>query len=202
MVLGFGKSRSEKNEEWSDKGDDYYKNKQFENAIDCYSKAISFDPKDYISFNSKGKSLFDLGKFEESIKEYDEAIRIDSNSIIWYNKGKSFFFLDKYKKAIDCFNQAIRIDPKHSHSWYLKAMSFYNLEDNEEFMRCAEKLQSIDSVIDPSYEDQIQKKIHEIKLKLPQVEEIEKLKPLNILKIRLAKGEISLDEFKELKDIL
>jgi tetratricopeptide (TPR) repeat protein len=203
MVLGLGKSRTEKNQEWSDKGENYYEMGQYEKAIECFSKAISFDPKDYVSFNGKGIALLRLGNFEESIKQFDEAIRINSTfSVIWYHKGKSFYYLKKYKKAIECFNQAIRINPKNSDAWYLKAMSFYNLEENEEFMRCSKKLQSIDSDIDPDYEDQIQKKIGEIKLKSPQVKENEKLKPLNVLKMRLAKGEISLDEFNELKDIL
>jgi tetratricopeptide (TPR) repeat protein len=203
MVLGLGKSQTEKNREWSDKSDNYYDMGQFEKAIEGYSKAISFDSKDYVSFDSKGLALTQLERYEESIKQFDEALGIDSTShVVWYHKGKSFYFLKKYKISIECFNEAIKREPKHSDSWYWKAMSFYELEENEEFMRCSKKLQDFDSDIDPNYEDKIQKIMGEIKSKSSQAKESEKVKPLNVLKMRLAKGEISLDEFNELKDIL
>lgn len=42
-----------------------------------------------IAWNNKGNSLADLGKYDEAIKSFDEAIRINPGyATAWYNKGK------------------------------------------------------------------------------------------------------------------
>jgi len=41
-----------------------------------------------INWNDKGVDLYDQGKYEEAIKAYNEAIKLDHNLVeAWYNKG-------------------------------------------------------------------------------------------------------------------
>ena len=80
--------------------------------------------------NNKGISLYNLEKYEESIKCYDEAIKLNpKNENSWYNKGVSFNQLGKYEEAIKCYDELIKLNPKNENAWYNKGISLYNLEN-------------------------------------------------------------------------
>lgn len=54
----------------------------------------------------KGINFKEKGKFEESIKYYDEAIELDSEfKYAWYNKGNAFRELKKPIGAIKCYDK-------------------------------------------------------------------------------------------------
>ena len=62
-------------------------------------------------------------KFEEAIKAYDEAIRLDPKlAIAWYNKGVALGDLGKYDEAIEAYDEAIRLDPNYATAWTTKAL--------------------------------------------------------------------------------
>ena len=55
-------------------------------------------------------ALYSLGKYDEAIKAYDEAIRLDpEDAEARYNKGNALKSLGKHDEAYD---EAIRIDPE------------------------------------------------------------------------------------------
>jgi len=65
------------------------------------------------AWNNKGTVLLDLGKIEEAIECFEQAIKIDPNyKIPWYNKGIVFFNLEKYQDALKYFEEAIKLDPE------------------------------------------------------------------------------------------
>ncbi len=53
-----------------------------------------------------------MGVFDEAIKFYDEALKINSSSdIVYLNKGAALAGLVEYDKAIKCFSRSIDINP-------------------------------------------------------------------------------------------
>jgi uncharacterized protein YjbI with pentapeptide repeats/Tfp pilus assembly protein PilF len=65
------------------------------------------NPKDANTWHNKGRNLFNLGKYEEAVKAYDEALKIDPKYTPSYvNKGISLEMLGRYKEAKDSFNKA------------------------------------------------------------------------------------------------
>lgn len=60
-----------------------------------------------MAWGNKGVALFSKGKPDESIKVYDEAIRLDPNDVAaWYNKGVALEALGKTAEANDAFSKA------------------------------------------------------------------------------------------------
>ncbi|MHC1597395.1 MAG: protein kinase domain-containing protein, partial [Methermicoccaceae archaeon] len=50
---------------------------RYEDAIECYDKALKIDPKDADAWKKKGNALDELGRYEDAIECYDEALKID-----------------------------------------------------------------------------------------------------------------------------
>ncbi|CAG9321995.1 unnamed protein product [Blepharisma stoltei] len=87
-------------------------------ALECYDESIRRDKRKHVSVsgisvyaNSKGKTLYALGRNVEAIQNYDEALNHNFwNADIHDNKGKALHALGRNSEALECFDQAIKID--------------------------------------------------------------------------------------------
>ncbi|CAD8214737.1 unnamed protein product [Paramecium octaurelia] len=123
--------------------------KKYQEAIECYDKAISINPKQDLAWNNKGNSLNNLNKYEEAIECYDKAISINPKlDLAWNNKGNSLDDLYKYQEAIECYDKAISINPKLDLAWNNKGNSLNNLNKYEEAIECYDKAISINPKLD------------------------------------------------------
>lgn len=57
-------------------GNEFYKNRKFDEALACYDKAASLDPTDMTFLNNKAAVYFEQGKFDECIKQCEQAAEI------------------------------------------------------------------------------------------------------------------------------
>ena len=81
------------------------------------------DPK--YAWSNKGAALFSQGKYDEAIKCYDEAIRLDPKlAETWCNKGAALTNLGNYDEAIKACDEAIRLDPKSAIAWDVKGYCY------------------------------------------------------------------------------
>ena len=61
------------------------------------------------NWNSKGNDLYKLGKYEEAIECYDNALDRDPGDVdALCCKGRALKELGKYQEAIGCYNKALR----------------------------------------------------------------------------------------------
>lgn len=92
----------------------------------------------------KGITLVCLGKYEEAIQCYEQAIEIDPNdAVAWSNKGITLGWLGKYEEAIKAADEAIRIDPDFAKAYDIKGNAFYELGRHDETLKAnimAEKI--------------------------------------------------------------
>lgn len=59
-----------------DKGNDYYKKKDFDNALLHYNKAIEHDPSDITFYTNVAAVFFEQKEYEKCVKECEKAIEI------------------------------------------------------------------------------------------------------------------------------
>ncbi|CAD8148198.1 unnamed protein product [Paramecium pentaurelia] len=140
-----------------DKGQQLSKLQKYEEAIECFDKAILMDSKLLSPYLNKGQTLKRLKKYQEAIECYDKAIQINpksspawnnkgnwlsiilfnkiQRSIIvlrksnWLNKGNSLKRLNKYEDAIECFDKVISINPKNESAWNSKGLLLHKLKN-------------------------------------------------------------------------
>ena len=73
------------------------------------------DDKSWETLKEKGNALFKQQKYEEAIKFYEKAIKVNSNiEVLYSNKGTCEKCLKQYKLAIRDYKKALEISPKNT----------------------------------------------------------------------------------------
>ena len=165
--------------------------KRYEESIVCCDKVIQMNPEDLVGINGpkrgflehpayflawvgKGNSLFELERYEESIVCCDKVIQMNPEDFVgWANKGECLDKLAKYPESISCYEKALEKDP-----------------NNETWQN------SLDSVKAKLSND------FSSKTGFGLIEKNEPSEPITILKVRLAKGEITIEEYRKIKECL
>lgn len=88
----------------------------------------------------KGVNKMSEEKFEEAIKIFDLALRIDPyfvDAII--QKGYSHFNLNEYNIALTFYDQALEININNPEIWNFKGLVYYKTKNYEKAIGCCEK---------------------------------------------------------------
>jgi tetratricopeptide (TPR) repeat protein len=86
---------------------------------------LEIDPKYAYAWSNKGLALQNLGKYEEAIRCYDEALEINPKyAYAWNNKGDALNGLGKFQEAKHCYDKAFEVDPKTVNAWYEDALNW------------------------------------------------------------------------------
>ena len=62
--------------------------KQYELAIEYYTKVIALNPQNSEAYTKRGNAKYMLGQYKDAVKDYTKALEIDPNrENIYYNRG-------------------------------------------------------------------------------------------------------------------
>jgi tetratricopeptide (TPR) repeat protein len=114
-------------------GNAFYFDKQYEEALDSYNKAIEINP-DYVpAWHNRGRPLSRLKRYKEAFDSYNKAIEINSDYFLsWYNRGIVLRKLGRYEEAFDSYNKAVEINPNYVSAWYNRGIVLRKLGRYEE----------------------------------------------------------------------
>ncbi|NMC60355.1 MAG: tetratricopeptide repeat protein [Candidatus Methanofastidiosa archaeon] len=113
----------------------------FEDAIECFDKAIRIDPDNAFAWEFKAIALRSVGRYEEAIQCYEKSLEfnpLDYSAI--YNKALLLERIGKTDEALDYYTLATKIDPKNNLAWESMADLLENLERFDEAEKCRSKI--------------------------------------------------------------
>jgi len=85
--------------------------------------------------------LYNLWRYKEAIKMYDEAIQLNpKNSDAYYNKWIALYNLWRYKEAIKMYDKVIELNPDYVETYYKKWVVLYNLWRYKEAIKMYDKV--------------------------------------------------------------
>jgi tetratricopeptide (TPR) repeat protein len=100
---------------------------RYEEAIDCYDRALKADQRDESAWQDKGRALNALGMYDQAIKCCERTIELNSkNAKAWNEKAYALSQLGAYEEAITCCEAAIEIDKNYKEAWNNKGMALYH----------------------------------------------------------------------------
>lgn len=95
--------------------------------------AASPEERKALAHNERGLDLFSKNKFEQAVKEYNEAIRaFPSLAAAHNNLGSALFALGRFEEAAASFRQAAQLDPKYAQAHFNLALALIKLGHERE----------------------------------------------------------------------
>jgi len=128
-----------------------YKNKgMFEESLRELRTADEIDPENSIVKEQIGEVLLFLGKNEDAISAYLEALKVDPDSPRYANNiGVAYHRLGKLDKAISWYNEAISKDESYAVSWNNLGVVSYHTKNPDEAFKCFQRAHKLN----PDYPD-------------------------------------------------
>ncbi|XP_004302236.1 PREDICTED: RNA polymerase II-associated protein 3 isoform X1 [Fragaria vesca subsp. vesca] len=110
-----------------DLGNEYFKQKKFKEAIDCYSRSIALTPT-AVAFANRAMSYIKIKRFQEAENDCTEALNLDDRYIKAYSRrATARKELGKLKESIEDAEFALRLEPHNQEikKQYAEAKSLY-----------------------------------------------------------------------------
>jgi len=93
-------------------GAHFLNKKTLPEAVDCFKKAIEYDPYFAEAYSNLGAVYYETGKRNKAVQLYKEIIELKPEvAVNYYNLGLIYYFEKNYDGAVDCFKKALRINP-------------------------------------------------------------------------------------------
>lgn len=123
----------------NDAGHEPYANADYQAAMDAYEAARGSVPGSAEPHYNVGNTLYRMERFEESLVEYDEALksaRGDLRSRGFFNRGNASFRMQQYAQAVESYTEALRMNPddfdaKHNLELALKQLPPQDRDDEQ-----------------------------------------------------------------------
>ena len=96
-------------------GNNFYREKQYEQAVAQYQQALDLDAGNSTALNNLASALYRLGKQDEAVKLFNElAVHTrgkELRSRSYYNKGAVQSRQKKLEESIESYKSTLRLDP-------------------------------------------------------------------------------------------
>ena len=92
----------------------YQRNKIWKDEYTLWSDCLKKSPNKARVHNERGAACTDIGLYDQAIKDFNKAIRLNQNYYkAYYNRGTVYGKLGQYQLTIDDCSEAIRIKPDY-----------------------------------------------------------------------------------------
>ncbi len=125
-ALKFG--RSGQPDTCNNLGNVYRELGRYEEALDCYRRALVADPRHALALNNQGVALQALSRFDAAQDSYAAALAVKPDyAEPHYNLGNLLKAQGRYAQALAAYGEALRIDPQHPQAHWNKALTLLAL---------------------------------------------------------------------------
>jgi stress-induced-phosphoprotein 1 len=101
----------EKGAEAKERGNTFFRQLQFPEAVKEYSEAIKRDPRNATYYSNRAAALMKLGDYNGAINDCDEALKLDPAFVkAMTRKAQCYYFRKEYHKALDWYERGLAVD--------------------------------------------------------------------------------------------
>lgn len=107
--------------------------KRYQDALDLLDRLLELHRQDATAFNNRGIALSALGRMDEALQSYAQALRIDPGyAEAHYNRGNAQMRLARAEEALSSFEQAVRLRPGFAQACHNRGVALEQLGRREE----------------------------------------------------------------------
>ncbi|MCK5580711.1 MAG: tetratricopeptide repeat protein [Candidatus Omnitrophica bacterium] len=113
-------------------------NEDYEEAINCLSLAIKYNPRDGAAYNDRALCIIELGGNEsQALADFDKGVEVEAGyASVYHNKGWYLNKLGRHQEAIPYFEKTLELEPG-------RAVTYENLADT--YLNLGEKQKAIEA---------------------------------------------------------
>jgi len=116
-----------------DKGVTQFKQGQYQQAIESFSKLIEMAPQNADAFKNRGVSYMKQEKFDLAITDFERAKALFPELRgLYSNLGVAWYYKKNYEKAIENYDIEIEMAPENPVAYFNRALCLAELKRNEE----------------------------------------------------------------------
>lgn len=118
--------------EWFEKGERHFLNNEYDDALEAFTSAISFNRNEGEYFTYRATAFISKGQYDKAIEDLDKAIALNPD----YNqpyiaRGLCYFMMGRYDNAIEDYSKAINLDPENSLVYISRGFAFRRKDQHD-----------------------------------------------------------------------
>ena len=92
------------------KGNEFFKQNNFPEAMKCYNEAIKRAPRQASLYSNRSATYINLLEFQLALKDAEKCIELDPKFVRGYcRKGTAHFYLKEYVKALEAYQEGLKL---------------------------------------------------------------------------------------------
>jgi len=119
------------------KGNEFLKEKKYHEALYEFKEAVDAYPQYAEGYIRRGDTNYLLKNYKEALADYNNAIRIASNIMLYLKRANTKYNLKQYKEAIEDYKIFLKENPTYVRAYYNLLGSYIFLEDFENALKAA-----------------------------------------------------------------
>lgn len=124
----------------NDLGLTFYHKQEFDNALQCYNKALEIDPNMHEAISNKAFCLMVKNRLAEAYTLYKRVVELSPDFLQgWYHLGYLSLCKKNYVEALSYLDKAIELNDEYYLAWFAKYQALMQLKRTEEADKCLEK---------------------------------------------------------------
>jgi tetratricopeptide (TPR) repeat protein len=97
---------------WYERGIELVDNSEYQQAIECFGRAIELNPDYERALAARGSALLTVGRYEDAYRDLSRAIGIDpADADAYYTRGLVYEEVNNYEGAAADYSAALTIEP-------------------------------------------------------------------------------------------
>uniref|UniRef100_A0A804PP81 Uncharacterized protein n=1 Tax=Zea mays TaxID=4577 RepID=A0A804PP81_MAIZE len=97
-----------------EEGNEFFRQKKYNEAAIQYTRAIKMNPKDPRAFSNRAQCHIHLGAFPQGLEDAEKCIELDPTFLKGYvRKAKVQFLMESYENALATYLEGLKCDPNN-----------------------------------------------------------------------------------------
>ncbi len=101
-------------DEWKEKGNNFLKGKNYDEALKCYSEAINADSKNHVHYSNRSVCHYNMQNFAKALEDANTCISLKSDWGKGYlRQGMAELKLDMLDESVASYKKGLELDPNN-----------------------------------------------------------------------------------------
>lgn len=117
------------------KGDDYFQQEKYEEAIEAYSETLSLQPSNVNALYGRARAKMEMGNYATAIEDYKEALTYDDRNVkVLIGLGDVYYSQKNFDSALLYYEKATNFAPTNAYALFKEGRAHHKLGNVEEAM--------------------------------------------------------------------